>query len=303
VASFRLTPYGWRAEVFRRGVRDSQSAFPTKAAAVAWAGQRESEIMAGVRGEIPNLTVQALLDRYAKSVSAKKKGAKWELVRLGLLGRDRIAQVRLRALDAPHVSDWQERRLQAVSEASVRRERNLLNNVFEIARKEWRWLTKNPFEGVRRPKDGKARDRVSTPAEEKKLIRGDDDLSRAIVIALEAGMRASEIASNPEIKGRVAKLVDSKNGESRQVPLSDKAVEAWKEPVNLTAGSISALFARRCREEKIKGLTFHDLRHTACTRLAEKLDLLELCAMFGWKDPRHAKRYYNKTASEIAKKL
>lgn len=303
MATFRLTPYGWRAEVFRRGVRDSQSAFPTKAAAVAWAGQREAEIMAGVRGEIPNLTVKALLDRYEKSVSKGKKGERWEVIRLQALGRDRLASVRLRALDAPHVAEWQERRLQAVSEPSVRRERNLLNNVFNIAVKEWRWLKANPFQGVRRPKDGKARERVSTHAEEKKLIKGQDDLSRSIIIALETGMRASEIASNPEIKGRVARLVDSKNGEAREVPLSDRALAAWKQPINLTAGSISALFARRCRDEKIEGLTFHDLRHTACTRLAEKLDLLELCAMFGWKDPRHAKRYYNKTAAQIAKKL
>lgn len=302
MASFRLTPYGWRAEVFRRGVRDSQSSFPTKAAAVAWAGQRESEIMAGVRGEIPNLTVQALLLRYEKDVSAKKKGARWESIRLQAIGRDRLAQVRLRILDTPHVEDWQERRLQAVSGASVRRERNLLNNVFNTGIR-WRWLKANPFNGVPRPQDGRPRQRIAAAAEEKKLIQGADDLSRAIVIALESGMRAGEIAANPEIVGNVARLVDSKNGEAREVPLSDRALKAWGEPVNLTAGSISGLFARRCREEKIKGLTFHDLRHTACTRLAEILDLMELCAMFGWKDPRHAKRYYNKTAAAIAEKL
>ena len=302
MASFRLTPYGWRAEVFRRGVRDSESAFPTKAAAVAWAGQREAEIMAGVRGEIPNLTVKALLERYEKSVSSEKKGARWERIRLQAIGRDRLAQVRLRALDTPHAEDWQERLLRAVSGASVRRERNLLNNVFNTAIR-WRWLKVNPFNGVPRPQDGKPRQRISTPAEERKLVKGHDDLSRAVVIALESGMRASEIASNPEIIGSVARLVDTKNGEARDVPLSDRALRAWSSPIGLTAGSISALFARRCGSDKITGLTFHDLRHTACTRLAEKLDLMELCAMFGWKDPRHAKRYYNKTAAEIAKKL
>jgi integrase len=303
VATFKRLPSGlWQVQIYRRGIRKSGS-FPSKGAAVAWAGREEAEIMAGARGEIPNLTVQALLVRYEKEVSPGKKGYRWETIRLDLIGRDRVSQVKLRQLDAPHVSDWQQRRLQEVSGASVRRERNLLNNVFEIARKEWKWLTKNPFEGVRRPKDGKARERVSTPAEERKLIKGEDDLSRAVVIALETGMRASEIASNPEIMGRVARLVDSKNGESREVPLSDRAIEAWSEPINLTAGSISTMFAKRCRNEKVKGLTFHDLRHTACTRLAEKLDLLELCSMFGWKDPRHAKRYYNKQASEIAKKL
>jgi integrase len=302
MASFRETKYGWRAEVFRRGVRRSESGFRTKAAAVAWAGRTESEIMAGVRGEVPNLTVLALFERYEKEVSAHKKGQRWESIRLKALGRDRLASVRLRHLDSPHVAEWQERRLQAVSGASVRRERNLLNNVFEIARKEWRWLGKNPFEGVRRPKDGKSRNRTATPTEITKLQKGaSEQLGRAITIALETGMRASEIASNPEVNGRVAVLVDSKNGEAREVPLSEEAVKAW--PVGLTAGSISGLFARLCDDCEIKGLTFHDLRHTAATRLAKKLSLLELCKMFGWKDPRHALIYYNEGAADIAKKL
>jgi integrase len=260
--------------------------------------------MAGVRGEIPNLTVAELFKRYEKEVSEGKKGKRWEVVRLTALGRDRLAAVRLRQLDTPHVSDWQQRRLEAVSGASVRRERNLLNNVFEIARKEWHWLRKNPFLGIRRPKDGKSRKRTASPAEIAKLtLRASDKMRRAITIALETGMRCSEIASDPRIKGRVASLVDSKNGEERDVPLSEKAIEAWREPIALTAGSISALFARLCDDLDIEGLTFHDLRHTAATRLAKKLTLLELCKMFGWKDPRHALIYYNEGADQIAKKL
>lgn len=260
--------------------------------------------MSGVRGEIPNLTVGALLERYKQEVAAGKKGERWEVIRLRLIGRDRIASVRLRDLDSPHASDWQQRRLKAVSSASVRRERNLLNNVFEIARKEWKWVRKNPFEGVRRPKDGKPRNRLATPKEiDQLLARASQDLARAITVAVETGMRAGEIASNPTINGRVAVLVDSKNNEGREVPLSPKAIEALSQGVNLTAGSISALFARLCREEEIEGLTFHDLRHYACVRLSSKLELMELCKMMGWKDPRHALIYYSKGAESIADKL
>jgi integrase len=303
VATFRLTRYGWRAEVCRRGVRKSQSAFKTKAAAVAWAGRLESEVMAGVRGEIPNLTVQALLQRYKTEVSVGKKGRRWEEIRLDLVGRDRLASVRLRQLDTPHVAEWQERRLKAVSGASVRRERNLLNNVFEIARKEWKWLSKNPFEGVRRPKDGKPRKRIASQAEIKALTATDDAMSGVITFALETGMRASEIAQPPEVRGRVAILRDSKNGEAREVPLSAKAIEVWDGGFGLTAGSISTLFARRCDEMKIEGLTFHDLRASAATRLAKVLHPLQLAKMFGWKDLKHALIYYRETADDIASKL
>lgn len=286
-----------------QGVYDSET-FSSKQAAKAWATRREAEIMGGQRGELPNLTVAALLERYSEEVSAHKKGKRWEQIRLEALGRDRLASVRLKDLDAPHASDWQKRRLESVSSASVRRERNLLNNVFEIARKEWKWLRKNPFEGIRRPKDGKARKRIASDEEIKVLTENaSEDLRRAIVIAVETGMRAGEIASNPTIRGRVAVLLDSKNNEGREIPLSAVALEALSDGVNLTAGSISSLFARLCDELKIRGLTFHDLRHLACVRLSAKLELMELCKMMGWKDPRHALVYYSKGAEAIADKL
>ncbi len=243
--------------------------------------------MAGVRGEVPNLTVLALLQRYEKEVSRGKKGERWEVIRLTALGRDKLAQVRLRQLDAPHVADWQLRRLKHVKSASVRRERNLLNNVFEIARKEWKWLAKNPFEGVRRPKDSRPRDRIASPAEQEIILKeASPDLGRAVLIALETAMRCKEIASKPPIVGNVAKLRDSKTGEGRDVPLSAKAKKAFEEGINLTAGSISALFARLCKAAStpIKGLTFHDLKHTAMTRLSKKLDPWELAKMTGNKD-------------------
>lgn len=302
MASYRETKYGWRAEVCRRGVRASESGFRTKGAAVAWASRVEADILAGKRGEIPNLTVQALLDRYEKNVSAKKKGKQWEVVRLKALGRDKLAQVRLRELDAPHTSGWQERRLEAVGEASVRRERNLLNHVFSLAINEWRWLTKNPFNGVRRPKDSQARTRIATPAEIKQLTALPGALSEVIEWALETGMRAGEIANVLEVRGRVAVVV-GKTGK-REVPLSPAAVKMWREGgFGLTAGSISTLFARRCKDLEIKGLTFHDLRATSATRWSRKLDALRLSKMFGWKDTKHALIYYRETMEDIAKLL
>ena len=301
-----VKPYrdGWRAQVFRQNVRKSKT-FPSKSAAVAWAGRIEAEIMAGVRGEIPNLTVLDLFRRYEKEVSAGKKGARWESIRLRAWQRDRIAQVRLRQLDTPHASDWQQRRLQAVSGASVRRERNLMNHVFELAVKEWKWLAKNPFHGVRRPKDSKPRDRVATQAEiSKLLLRASPAMKRVITWALETGMRASEIANLKDVRGCVAYIADSKNNEGREVPLSDRALSVWTGGFELTAGSISALFSEYVDDLGIEGLTFHCLRRTAATRLAKKLTLMELCKMFGWKDPRIAlNTYYLADTEEMARKL
>lgn len=304
MASFRETKHGWRVEIRRRGVYASESGFRTKAAAVQWAGPVEAEIMGGARGEIPNLTVSALLVRYEKEVSEHKKGRHWEVIRLQAIGRDKLAQVRLRELDTPDVADWQKRRLHAVSAASVRRERNLLNNVFEIARKEWKWVRFNPFVGVRRPKDGKPRKRIATPPELDRLTkRASERMSRVIVWAVETGMRAGEIAACQDVKGRVAYVYDSKNGEAREVPLSERALEVWNGGFGLTAGSISAIFAELTRDCHIKGLTFHDLRATAATRLSKRLNPLQLAKMLGHKDLKQVMVYYRESTDDIAKLL
>ncbi|OGT57501.1 MAG: hypothetical protein A3E01_08155 [Gammaproteobacteria bacterium RIFCSPHIGHO2_12_FULL_63_22] len=305
MAAFYKLPSGlWRAQINRRGVRKSAT-FPSKGAATAWAGRVESEIMAGVRGEIPNLTFGDVLKRYAREVSAKKKGARWEAVRLEAVGRDRIAAVKLRQFGPSHVADWRERRLQDVSGASVRREWNLLSHVCTFAVREWSWLKVNPFKGLSRPPDSRPRDRTATEGElERLLALASPALRRVIRFAVETGMRASEIASNPPVKGRVATLYDTKNGTSREVPLSAAALEAWREDFGLTAGSISALFAGLCDEAGIKGLTFHDLKHTAATRLAKKLSPLELAKMIGHRDLKMLLNvYYKADMEEVAKKL
>jgi len=157
-------------------------------------------------------------------------------------------------------------------------------------------------------------------------------MAPVITFALETGMRASEIASltPADIMGRVAVLRDTKNGTRREVPLSEKAMgivgtaSQSASPVgagsqgseglkpnaphpaifNLSAGSISTLFKRYAVEAKIPDLTFHCLRRTAATRLAKRLNLFELCAMFGWKDPRIIqKHYYAADMDELARKL
>lgn len=306
MATYYKTGETWRAQVARRGIRKSASGFKTKAAAVAWAGRVEAEIMAGIRGEVPHLPFSVLLQRYATEVSPKKKGERWEVVRLQALERDPLASVSLRRLGAPHVAEWRDRRLQSVSAASVRREWNLLSNVCAIAVREWRLLQSNPFKDLARPKSSQPRNRIATDEELDMLTKSASvNMRRVIMFAVETGMRAGEIASlKPEdIRGAVATLNDTKNGTSREVPLSKGALEQLPAPFGLTAESISALFAQLCKRCEIEGLTFHDLRHLAATRLSKKLNTLQLCRMFGWKDPKQAMTYYNETAAEVAEKL
>lgn len=81
-------------------------------------------------------------------------------------------------------------------------------------------------------------------------------------------------------------------------------MEAWVDDFGLTAGSISALFAKLCKAAKIEDLTLHDLKHTAVTQLAKKLDPLDLAKMVGTTDLKLLiSVYYKADMEEVAKKL
>jgi len=70
---------------------------------------------------------------------------------------------------------------------------------------------------------------------------------------------------------------------------------------NQTSGG--QLFRRALQIAGVDGLTFHDTRHEALTRLAQKLEVLDLARMVGHRDPRSLMIYYNATAEEIASRL
>ena len=115
-----------------------------------------------------------------------------------------------------------------------------------------------------------------------------------------------------DLEARTAYLEDTKNGEARTVPLSSRAVavlEALPRSANgrvfpITAQAVKLSWGRACKRAGIKGLHFHDLRHEATSRLAEKLpNLIELAAVTGHKDLRMLKRYYHPRAADLARKL
>lgn len=63
-------------------------------------------------------------------------------------------------------------------------------------------------------------------------------------------------------------------------------------------------FVDACKRAEIVNLRFHDLRHTATSRLAEKLpNVIELAAVTGHQTIQMLKRYYHPKAEALAMKL
>lgn len=189
---------------------------------------------------------------------------------------------------------------------------NLFGAVLETATVEWGWLEANPFRKVKRPPDGKPKDRVITESEAEEFVHECKTplqklVAAAFLFALETGMRAGEIVGikQNQISEKFVTLPETKNGTARKVPLSRKARDLL--PVigfQLNSHQLDIHF-RKVRDKLGRDYTFHATRHTAATRIAQpgKLTPYELCAMFGWKKLEMAMRYINTQASDIADRL
>jgi len=262
-----------------------------------------------------------LLDRYARERSMAKRGARWEVIRIEKLRRDPLAAIALGDLCAAAFADWRDRRLREVAPASVAREMQLMSAVLTVARREWQLIPVNPMSDVRVPSRPPARDRLPTDDELARLaLMATDDLSRAgarafhaFRFAMETAMRAGEICGltwdRIDLNRRVARLVRTKNGHAREVPLSIEAVRLLEalpkaDPVfGLTPPRLDALWRKLRDAAAIEGLTFHDSRHAAITRLARRLDVLALARMVGHRDLRQLQVYYNESAEDMARRL
>jgi len=84
----------WQAMV-RKGTAPPQYAsFRTRAEAEAWAAEVERKIGAGEAWAVGNRTLGDILERYLADEAVKRKGSRWEKIRIGVLQRDALARVK-----------------------------------------------------------------------------------------------------------------------------------------------------------------------------------------------------------------
>ena len=122
------------------------------------------------------------------------------------------------------------------------------------------------------------------------------------------------ICENVHLDQRYVHLPETKNGDSRDVPLSPQALELLRDllrnkspgqlvfPIHYEA--LKSAWRRACDRAGISNLRFHDLRHEATSRFFEKgLNVMEVAAITGHKDLRMLQRYTHLRAKDLALKL
>ena len=316
----------WRVKVRRAGLPAQTKTFNNRTHAQQWARSVESDLDKGIvvdRRTAQRLSLAEVLERYRREVTPTKRGSADENLRLKAMAQRPFARIKMSALTSSQLAAYRDERLKVVSGATVNREFSVLSHAIDTARREWDvYLPTNPCTLVRRPPQGRPRDRRLQGDEEKRLLaacRGARNkwLAHFVALAIETGMRRGELLGllwdNVDLERRTALLPLTKNGDSRGVPLSSRAVDvlrALPPSTNgrvfgeLTREALKQSFNRAARRAGITGLRVHDLRHEATSRFFEKgLNVMEVASVTGHKTLQMLKRYTHLSVTDLATRL
>jgi len=327
MASIRNRQGKWQVRIIRKGFAPITKSFIAKQDAERWSRQIEAEID---KGSYTNIALaertlfKDVIERYIQEVTLKTRSMREDTYRLKALARHPIGKLRMTALTPNKVAQYRDERLRLVSSGAVIRELSYFSSIINHARREWGINMTNPIPFVKKPPSPQGRNRILTEEELGRLfaalkpqIKSSNHWILPLTkFALESAMRRGEILGlrweHIDLQKRTAFIPLTKNGMSRLVPLSTAALEILQKlPRNLdgrvfpvTPFTLSAAIDRARIKANLSDFHFHDLRHMAITRLAEKLpNLIELSAVSGHKSLAMLKRYYHPDPEKLAQKL
>ena len=316
--------FQWQVQVRRNGHPNLTKTFNTKADAESWARDIESKLDKGIFIDYmpaQQTTLLMAVDRYRKEVTPKKKGWRSELSKLKILEKH-LGDYSISGINSQLIAHYRDLRLEVVTGETAIKELNLISRILRTAASDWDITLPagNPVQFIKKPSRSKSRSRRLNSNEEEKLIAEAKEYGQSIppliVLAIETAMRRGELSNlkwnDIDYKNRVITLYETKNGESREVPLSMRAYNLLnKMPRNINgrlfdirADSITQAFARVCERVNIQDLRFHDLRHETTSGLFEKgFNMMEVASITGHKELSMLKRYTHLRAKDLAKRL
>lgn len=327
----------WHVQIRRKHINETRT-FTTKADAEAWAREIETQIDRGVyvsRVEAESTSLNDVCDRYEREMLPALKGKAADASRLKTI-KLKLGKLPLAAITTTLLSRFRDERLNVVGNQSVIHELNLINRVLKACVLDWGIALPSGVPQVRKPTKPRGRERRVEQGEIDEIIDASESLELGVIVgvAVETAMRRSELSTlerdSLQLKRSIVHLDETKNGDSRDVPLSTNAIRLLSkiparidgrvfgmQPDSITQAfdravkRARALYIQKCEQEGTKqdkawlvDIHFHDLRHEATSRIALKVsNLVELASITGHKDLQMLKRYYHPKAEDLAKKL
>ncbi len=340
MATIRERNGRYTAMVRKAGHPTLTQTFTSRRKAEQWAAGKEALIEEGQAFDTPTkYTLADAVDRYLEDpdrhlTKYQKTVLKWwkedARNRQGvLLGRKRL--VNLRRSDFIDARD-QLRQIESrhgalLSPATVNRRMSAVSAVLTDAQ-HWDWIKENVARIRRLPGEAE-RDRLLTPAEQKRLLKAckassEPHMYAFAVCAMLSGARAGELVGlrwkDVDLERGVARLLNTKNGTSRPVPIRGHALElltemkAAEKVTDISGGDFvfknatgyAPFYYRKAwaeirKEANLPDVRFHDLRHLAASHLAMAgATQRELMEVLGHKSAAMTKRYSHFFDSHVA---
>lgn len=342
MASITKLPSGnFRALVRLAGSKPQSATFSKKSEAVAWAKAVESKhkhIRYSGAAPVPaGSRFGDFLAVYVDEVGSEKEFGRTKKATLKMLERE-LGSVKMEHFSENLVREFVRKRMKSgAGGVTISADLSYISGVlrwvkgakgYDVDTSIARNVRSNlPLMGLKTR--GKERDRVATDAEIDRIIsaygkrvRQKIDMPTMIRFALATSMRLSEITGirveDFDIGSRSIIIRDRKDpqdkiGNDQVVPLLPDALDIVISKVGsrksgkifgYEARSVSASFTRITTELGIQDLRFHDLRHTAITRLFRLGLTIELVAILsGHKDWKTLRRYTHLNAQDVHAQL
>lgn len=322
----------YNVQVRIQGFPARTATFSSLAKAKRWGTTVEAEMLEGKHVRSPQAhhkTLADAIDRYLEEEVPKKKNGGMHKAALPWW-KTRIGHLKLADI-TPAVLAEQRGKLAAESftrtkpaskrsltrkegftakvrkrtSSSVNRYLSVLAHLFSVARKEWHWISHNPFDGVAKLREGKGRTRYLSDDERARLLaetKKSPTLQLLVVLALSTAARAGELTGlqwkDVDLKEGRLLFRDTKNTETRAAWLYGDALKLLTQRASTGGKPGDFVFPRGQKTPydyakpfndalavaEIADFRFHDLRHSAATYLAmQGATEQQLRAIGGWK--------------------
>ncbi len=291
MATIRKKAGKWQGLIRRSFHKPISKTFISKQDAQRWARETERLIEVGQYvdlSEANKTTLKALLERYEREVSSKKRSSADKYLIKNIMRPEIVSKV-LAQISTTDVAKVRDARLETISGSSCNRELSILSDCIKRAINEWGcYIRENPVKANLRCKENNKRNRRLDVGEYEKLMSSCKS-NRAfwcpvIDFAIHTGMRRGELLNITwdmvQWDKKFIKLPAhiTKTNRDRNVPLQPHAIEILQNLPRSLGGKIFPIgiknFERSwraiCKRANITGLRFHDLKREAVSRLFEK---------------------------------
>lgn len=298
-------------------------------------GRRTARRMRALGIPVPADTIRGVVtfEEFARKVIARHSSLKraktracHESILTGLLRSPHFAGQRLCDITAEQIAEWFAERY-AEKPAIANRSLAFIKLVFGKA-VAWGELSSNPARSVAKVAERPGVIRILTDAQAKALVEKSSSRLRPVIrLLLGTGMRKSEalaarwafpewehdpalVTTIIDLRRKVAHIPGmlAKSHRSREIPLSSGLVEMFTAMRRghkdgdrvFPMGDIRKAFHAAAKAAKITGLRTHHLRHTALSKMATVMPIMDVCEIAGHADLKITMRYLH--PSDAAKR-